>query len=80
MRHSAESRLHLCGIAQSRFLLSNLIEYLCKFESLCKTVLAHVSGDLGVQFNEKTEGQKSHDTVPLSITLVFKGHLREKKR
>jgi hypothetical protein len=27
--------------------------------------LAHESGDPGVQFNEKTEGKKSHETVPL---------------
>jgi hypothetical protein len=31
----------------------NLIEYLHEFESICKTVLAHESGDPGVQFNEK---------------------------
>jgi hypothetical protein len=35
------------------------------FESICKTVLAHESGDPGVQFNEKTEGRKSRKTVPL---------------
>jgi hypothetical protein len=41
------------------------IEYLREFESICKTVLAHESGDPGVQFNEKTEGKKSRETVPL---------------
>jgi hypothetical protein len=56
----------LCGIARSRFLSSNLIEYLREFESICKTVLAHESGDPGVQFNEKTVGRKSRETVPLS--------------
>jgi hypothetical protein len=34
--------------------------------SICKTVLAHESGDPGVQLNEKkTEGRKSRETVPL---------------
>jgi hypothetical protein len=45
---------------------SNLIEDLREFESICKTVLAHESGDPGVQLNEKIEGRKSRDTVPLS--------------
>jgi hypothetical protein len=27
--------------------------------------LAHESGDPGVQFDETTRGQKSHETVPL---------------
>jgi hypothetical protein len=36
-----------------------------EFESICKTVLAHESGDPGVQFNEKNEGRKSRDTVSL---------------
>jgi hypothetical protein len=31
----------------------NLVEDLREFESICKTVLAHESGDPGVQFNEK---------------------------
>jgi hypothetical protein len=51
MRHSAES---------------NLVEYLREFESIGKTVLAHESGDPGLQFNEKTEGRKSRETVPLT--------------
>jgi hypothetical protein len=55
----------LCGKAQSRFLLSNLIEYLREFEYICKTVLAHESTDPRVQFNEKTKGRKSRETVPL---------------
>jgi hypothetical protein len=45
MRHSAEL-----------IFSSNLVEDLREFESICKTVLAHESGDPGVQFNEKTEG------------------------
>jgi hypothetical protein len=36
-----------------------------EFESICKTVLAHESGDPGVQFNEKTADRKSRATVPL---------------
>jgi hypothetical protein len=55
MRHSAES-----------IFSSNLMEYGMEFESICKTVLDHESGDPWVQFNEKTEGRKSRDTVPLS--------------
>jgi hypothetical protein len=53
----------LCSIARSQCLLSNLIEYLRKFESICETVSAHESGDPGVYFNEKTEGRKSRETV-----------------
>jgi hypothetical protein len=48
----------LCGIARSRFSSLNSIKYLSKFESICKTVLAHESGDPGVQFNEKNRGSK----------------------
>jgi hypothetical protein len=39
MRHSAESIF--------------IFEYLREFKSICKTILAHESGDPGVQFNEK---------------------------
>jgi hypothetical protein len=56
----------LCGIERSRFSSSNLVKDLREFESICKTVLAHESGDPRVQFNEKTEGRKSRDTVSLS--------------
>jgi hypothetical protein len=62
----------LCGIARSRFSSSNLVEDLHEFESICKTVLAHESGDPGVQFNEKTEGRKSRDTVPLMRGVATK--------
>jgi hypothetical protein len=55
----------LCGIARSQFFSSNLVEDCREFESICKTVLVHESRDPGVQFNEKTEGRKSRDTVPL---------------
>jgi hypothetical protein len=48
----------LCRIAGSR-----------EFESICKTVLGHESGDPGEQFNEKTEGQKSRETVPLILSI-----------
>jgi hypothetical protein len=73
MPHSGELQLTLCRIARSRnsslcsrFSL-NLIEYLREFESICKTVLAHESGDPGVQFIEKTEGRKSRIIVTQSI-------------
>jgi hypothetical protein len=36
-----------------------------KFESIFKTALTNESEDLEVKFNEKIEGQKAHDTVPL---------------
>jgi hypothetical protein len=42
-----------------------VFKYLSEFESICKTVLVHESGDPGVQFNEKTEGRKSLETIPL---------------
>jgi hypothetical protein len=29
----------------------------------------HESGNLGVQFGEKNRGWKSHETLPLSVTL-----------
>jgi hypothetical protein len=48
-------------------LSSNLVEDLREFESICKTVLAHESGDPGVQFNEKTEGRTSH---PFKLSYV----------
>jgi hypothetical protein len=37
----------------------NLIKYLREFKSICKTVLAHESGDPGVQFNEKNRRSKN---------------------
>jgi hypothetical protein len=47
-----------------------VVEYLCEFKSICKTVLAHESGDPEVQFNEKKpKGKKSLDTVPLTAEL-----------
>jgi hypothetical protein len=55
---------------RSRFFSSNLVEDLREFESICKTVLAHESGDPGIQFNEKTDGKKSRDTVPLSVFFL----------
>jgi hypothetical protein len=36
--------------------------------SICKTVLAHESGDPGVEFNEKNRGSKSRETVSLNKT------------
>jgi hypothetical protein len=67
MPHSAE--LRLCSLTHSAELLaissSNRIKLLREFESICKTVLAHESGDPGVQFDEKIRGRKSRETVPL---------------
>jgi hypothetical protein len=57
----------LCGIARSRVSSSNLIEYLREVESICKTVLAHESGDPGVQFNEKNRGSKISGVCPLKF-------------
>jgi hypothetical protein len=55
MQHSAESIF--------------IIEYLREYEFIFKTALAHESGGPGVLFDEKTEGRKSRDAVPLSITI-----------
>jgi hypothetical protein len=52
MQHSAESIF--------------IIEYLCKYEFIFKTALAHESWGPGVLIDEKTEGRKSRDTVPLN--------------
>jgi hypothetical protein len=60
----------LYGIARSQFSSSNLVEDLREFESIYKTVLAHESGDPGVQFNDKNEGRKSRDTAPLNATWM----------
>jgi hypothetical protein len=57
------------SIARSRFFPSNIIEYLREFQFICKTVLAYESGDPGVQFNEKTEGRKSRETVTLKSRI-----------
>jgi hypothetical protein len=46
---------------------SNLkIEYLREYDFIFKTALAHESGEPGVLFAEKTEGQKSRETVPFN--------------
>jgi hypothetical protein len=45
--------LTVCGMARSRFSLSNQIEFLREFVSIFKTALAHESGDPGVPLNEK---------------------------
>jgi hypothetical protein len=55
MRHSTESILFVEFSRRSP-----------RIRIYMKTVLAHESGNPGVQFNEKTEGRKSRDTVPLS--------------
>jgi hypothetical protein len=51
-------------------LASNRIELLHQFESIFKTAVAHESEDSGAQYKEKkTEGQKSHETFPLSVWI-----------
>jgi hypothetical protein len=42
------------------------IEYLREYEFTFKAALAHEPGDPGVLFDEKTEGRKSCETVPLN--------------
>jgi hypothetical protein len=60
MWHSTESNL--------------IIEYLREYEFIFLSALVHESGDPGVLFAKKTEGQKSSETVPFSsqkISLNF---------
>jgi hypothetical protein len=56
--------------------MRHLVEDLREFKStgICKTVLTHESGDPGVQFNEKTEGKKYLDTVPLTVPRSYQPH------
>jgi hypothetical protein len=44
-----------------------VFDYLSEFESIGHIVLVHKSGDPVEQFNEKPEGQKSHEPVPLNL-------------
>jgi hypothetical protein len=55
MQHSAESIF--------------IIEYLREYEFIFEK--AHESGGPGVLIDEKTEGRKSRDTVPLKIFSFF---------
>jgi hypothetical protein len=45
--------------------------YLGEFEAEFKKALARESGAQGVLFDEKTEGRKSRDTVPLNIFYIY---------
>jgi hypothetical protein len=45
--------------------------YLGEFEAEFKKALARESGAQGVLFDEKPEGRKSRDTVPLSIQVFI---------
>jgi hypothetical protein len=45
--------------------------YLGELEAELKKALARESGSQGVLFDEKTEGRKSQDTVPLSSVLLL---------
>jgi hypothetical protein len=44
-----------------------IILYLGEFEAEFKKALARESGAQGVLFDEKTEGRKSRDTIPLRL-------------
>jgi hypothetical protein len=64
MRHSVE--------------LNSKIEYLCEYEFIYKTALAHESGDPGVLFAQKNRGRKSRETVSLMVSLfliLLKGYV-----
>jgi hypothetical protein len=62
MRHSAVSIL--------------VVEQLREFESICKTVLAHESGDSGVQFNEKKRGSKISWHCPFKASISWSENFR----
>jgi hypothetical protein len=54
-------------------------EDLREFESICKTVLAHESGDPGVQSNEKNRGSKiswhcpfRHTRIVNKLSLIYR--------
>jgi hypothetical protein len=55
--------------------------YLGEFEAEFKKALARESGAQGVLFDEKTEGRKSRDTVPLNSASfdIHKPHIMKKK-
>jgi hypothetical protein len=46
-----------------------IIEYLREYEFIFETALDHESGGPGVLIDEKTEGRKSRDTVPLRAQI-----------
>jgi hypothetical protein len=73
MPHSAELRLRaMRHCAESIFrsrIEANL--FLCDFESIFKTALAHESWDPGVLFEEKNRGRISRETVPLRMYRHF---------
>jgi hypothetical protein len=53
-------------------LLKLKIEYLRECEFIFETALAHESGGPWVLIDEKTEGRKSRDTVPLIYVYTIK--------
>jgi hypothetical protein len=62
-------KFRACGVidtACSIFAFENR-SYLSEFEAEFKKALARESGAQGVLFDEKTEGRKSPDTVPLNM-------------
>jgi hypothetical protein len=44
---------------------NDYLDFLGENEAICKTALGCESGPYGGLFDEKTEGRKSRDTVPL---------------
>jgi hypothetical protein len=44
-----------------------VVEYLREFKSICKSVLAHESGDPGAQFKEKKLRVKNHVRLSLQV-------------
>jgi hypothetical protein len=42
------------------------MDFLGEYEAICKTALGRESGPWWGLFDEKSEGRKSRDTVPLS--------------
>jgi hypothetical protein len=65
--------------SQARFFALENRSYLGEFEAEFKKALACESGPQGVLFDEKTEGRKSLDTVPLRQLSVSKLRIISRK-
>jgi hypothetical protein len=53
-----------------------IIEYLCKYEFIFETAVAHEVVGPGVLIDEKTEGRKSRASVPLTKFVKTKSSLK----
>jgi hypothetical protein len=62
--------INLKGLPVPIFAFENR-SYLGEFEAEFKKALARESGAQGVLFDEKIEGRKSRDTVPLSTSILL---------